>query len=372
MVVTRSPLVRARLMPSPHTRRGTMSEINDGLSSGVERIIRRVDPADNQDVRARLQTSRLDDLERAVESGVRLSRAQDVDLTEIVHEVTASQFRIFAAILACERAGHPRERILSVVAPIRELGARSPLMRRLQTWPRGYPGDFETIESICSAANRVAPADIMAFVFEEFALRCAPAQQHRNKVYEQARLLMETFRTEAEPRVLSIASGPSHDVRSVAHLLGSSGKLILNDADPDALEFARQHLRSVESICEYVPGNIFRAYKKIAAKGACDLVLAGGLFDYLNDRLAERLIQIVLEHLVKPGGRFFFTNIGRGNPYRILMEYILDWPLIERDTKDIERLCQSSSAHVEQLKVSKDAMGLALMVEVSVGKAVTA
>jgi SAM-dependent methyltransferase len=339
-----------------------MSEVDNGLAP--EGLKRRADLADIWDARRRFRASALDDLERAVEGCVRLSQTEVVDLTQIFHEITASQFRILAAILACERAGHPRERILSTVAPIRALGARSPLMRRMQTWPRGYPGDFETIEAMCDAGNRVPPSDLMSFVFQEFALRCAPVQQHRNKVHEQARLLVETFRTEAEPRVLSIASGPSHDVRSVVHALGDRGRLVLNDADPDALCFAATHLGSIASICEYVPGNVFRVYKKLAARGPYDLVLAGGLFDYLNDRLAEHLVQIVATHLVKPGGRFFFTNIARGNPYRTLMEYLVDWPLIERDAKDLERLCHAAGVVAEHVKISKDAMDLALMVEV--------
>jgi hypothetical protein len=46
--------------------------------------------------------------------------------------------------------GVPPGRILQLVARAREVHARSPFVRRLQSWPRGYPGDFETVEYLLS------------------------------------------------------------------------------------------------------------------------------------------------------------------------------------------------------------------------------
>lgn len=37
------------------------------------------------------------------------------------------------------------------------LHSRSPFISRLQSWPRGYPGDFETIESLVQQINRATP-----------------------------------------------------------------------------------------------------------------------------------------------------------------------------------------------------------------------
>jgi hypothetical protein len=66
-----------------------------------------------------------------------------------------------AEIARAEHAGLTREQIREIVAPVREIFARSPFVRRAQVWPRGYPGDFETIEQLASQANR-APEGTVA------------------------------------------------------------------------------------------------------------------------------------------------------------------------------------------------------------------
>ena len=41
-------------------------------------------------------------------------------------------------------------------APARLIHGKSPFIRRAQIWPRGYPGDFETIEYLVHPINRAA------------------------------------------------------------------------------------------------------------------------------------------------------------------------------------------------------------------------
>jgi hypothetical protein len=54
-----------------------------------------------------------------------------------------------AEIARAEQAALTPEQIREMVAPVREIFARSPFVRRAQIWPRSYPGDFETIEQVC-------------------------------------------------------------------------------------------------------------------------------------------------------------------------------------------------------------------------------
>jgi hypothetical protein len=73
----------------------------------------------------------------------------------------ALYYGLGADIARAEHAGLTREEIREIVAPVREIFARSPFVRRAQVWPRGYPGDFETIEQLVSQANR-APEGTLA------------------------------------------------------------------------------------------------------------------------------------------------------------------------------------------------------------------
>ena len=70
-------------------------------------------------------------------------------------------------------------------------------MHRLQAWPRGYPGDFETVEWLCDARNRAEPGTV-PWALEQCSLQSPLAQQHRNKVGLQGRAILATLDGEAE------------------------------------------------------------------------------------------------------------------------------------------------------------------------------
>jgi extracellular factor (EF) 3-hydroxypalmitic acid methyl ester biosynthesis protein len=261
----------------------------------------------------------------------------------------------------------PSEGIDGRLKVARRLLASSPLAWRLQNWPRGYPGDFETIEMMCRADS----ADLLqgtARYVEEWALNCPPVQQHRNKIRRQAALMMETLlgaSAAAPAKVLSIACGPSRDVRLLAPLASVyHGEIWLNDGDADALAFSAAKLDAIPIRCHFHHGNIFRVYKALAADGPFDLVLAGGLFDYLTDRQASHLIKRVDELLLRPGGRFFFTNIIAGHGYRGCLEHLVSWQLIERRPEDVLKLCDAAGVTANRVDVTTDETGLALLVTV--------
>jgi hypothetical protein len=99
--------------------------------------------------------------------------------------------------------------------------------------------------------------------------------------------------------------------------------------------------------------------------GEFDLVLAGGLFDYLEDRHAIHLIRTIYHRQLRDGGTFFFTNIARGNPFRCLIEYMGDWSLLERSEEDILQLCRQAGVPSESVTMRMDESGLALLVDVT-------
>ncbi len=97
---------------------------------------------------------------------------------------------------------------------------------------------------------------------------------------------------------------------------------------------------------------------------AFDLVLAGGLVDYLEERTATLLIQLAVR-APSPGGVFYFTNIAAGNPYRPLIEYFGNSNLIEPTEEDIYRYCQNAGFSRGNVTIRRDETGLALLVEMA-------
>lgn len=302
------------------------------------------------------------ELQRQVHAFMALEHGQRNE-PELYHHVLAVIYRICATIAECEAADLTREEIVRILEPVRGVHARSPFVARLQQWPRGYAGDFETVEYLLAGTNHAE--DPMARACEAYALTRSIAQQHRNKVHHQAARLLRTMQAApGRSRIASIACGSCPDLRSLLPLLPAmAGEVWLNDLDPDALRFSQSELRTIESHCQYRQADALTFARRLP-RASFDLVLAGGLYDYLDDRVASLLIQMA-DRALAPGGTFFFTNIATGNPYRTMIEYLGDWTLIERSEEDVYRLCAAAGIGRGNVSIRRDESGLALLVEVT-------
>lgn len=304
----------------------------------------------------------VEELQRHVADFMKLEQGAVAE-AELYHRLLSVVHQICAAILTCEAAELTRDEIVHILEPVRRVHARSPFVARLQQWPRGYPGDFETVEYLVAGANHAQ--DLLARSCEAYALSRAIAQQHRNKVQHQAARIVRTM--QAHPgasRIASIACGSCPDLRSIRdHLPALTGEIWLNDLDPGALQFSRDALGSISERCHFVEGDALTAARRLP-RGVFDLVLSGGLFDYLDDRSAALLIQMAYR-LLAEGGVFFFTNIAAGNPYRTLIEYFGNWTLIERTEEQIYQLCEQARIGRGNVSIRREETGLALIIEVT-------
>jgi SAM-dependent methyltransferase len=235
---------------------------------------------------------------------------------QLHHSALSALHGICAAILRAEERGCSRSDIVDVLRPVREIHARSPFVSRLQAWPRGYPGDFETVERICRGEN-TAPEDAgVAIHCESYALNFPIAQQHRNKVRHQAQQIARAVYANRKARILAIACGGAPDFRELLPLLRRSrAEIHLNDADPAALAFAREKLDSIRGKCRWHEGNALELFRHWRRLPPFDLILAGGLFDYLKPKPATFLLHQAHQQLAE-GGTLFFTNIAVGGRAR--------------------------------------------------------
>jgi extracellular factor (EF) 3-hydroxypalmitic acid methyl ester biosynthesis protein len=167
-------------------------------------------------------------------------------------------------------------------------------------------------------------------------------------------------------RVLVLACGGCADVQRVLPFITSvAGELYLNDADPAALEYSRAALAPIAGRCTFLPGNALRVAKRLEREERFDLVVAGGLFDYLPEKHAVYLLSTIHDGLLAAGGTLFFTNIAEGNPYRPLIEYFGDWFLIERTEETLRGYCRAAGIPAQSVAVTREETGLAYLVEIT-------
>lgn len=271
------------------------------------------------------------------------------------------------SIDSAKKAGTPREVILSNIGKAWDLHSRSPFISRRQTWPRGYPGDFETIEYLIRQINQATPGT-GEYWLEYLALNSPIAQQHRNKVVRQAREILSVCQAatpEHPARILIIAAGSSPDLQSIQPMIENCpAQFVLNDADENAMEFSLNKLDRIRDKITPVVGNVLAVQKKLAAHGPFDLVVAGGLFDYLDERQVTLLLRTIWSRLLKPDGRLFFTNISTFNPYRTWIEYLANWRLIERTQADIQHLVADACGSEARVQLLKDPTEITWLVAV--------
>jgi len=249
---------------------------------------------------------------------------------------------------------------------IRQIQYRSPFLRRMQDWPLGYQGDYLTIEKICTIENK-SKKGTLEFLNADYALKGQITQQHRNKINIQSLAIVESVVSSKKAKVLLYAAGGAFDLRKIQQILEyqKDYQIIINDLDADALQFAKERLspKILENI-EFVNNNIISQVRKIAREiEAYDLILFGGIFDYLTDKQIKFILTNSYKNL-KRGGKLMFTNININNPYKYYMEYWGDWELIERSQQQNKQMCLDAGIPQETIYQYLEETGLTNIVEV--------
>jgi len=176
-------------------------------------------------------------------------------------------------------------------------------------------------------------------------------------------MVRRVISTSPAAKILVVACGSAADVRqNMAEIAATEARIVLNDIDDGALAFCKTELSSVVTHCEFVRGNALSNITKLARLGPFDLILCGGLFDYLTDKQIPFFLQKAYEKLLAPKGMLFFTNIADGNPFRTMIEHFGAWYLRERTQDEIRQLTEVVPRRCNVVDPT-DGSGLAHLVE---------
>ncbi len=296
----------------------------------------------------------------------KLEAAPPTDPVVAYSQASSALYQINHLARTLEICNYPPNQIVEIFTRIRRIMATSPLGNHMQNWPSGYHGDFEAVEYIASGINR-ASTGTLAFGLEQAMLHSGIVQQHRYKLRRQSEAFSRALiHHRRSPRMLTLGCGGCRDLLPLLHeLTHFQGELILNDIDPAALAFAGKRLSPSTTRYQPLRANVLSAIRILRHDKRFNLVVAGGLFDYIPDRLLKLILETVYHQLLAPGGEFFFTNIADGNLFRPLMSYAVNWQLIERSEVEIHRLCHESAIPEELVHIERDESQLTLIVRLN-------
>lgn len=254
---------------------------------------------------------------------------------------------------------------------------RSPFVHRTLTKPLGYAGDYEMVNQILGE-KRKGPNTYFQIINACF-LSGYLAQAHRNRVTILADFLMEQGRqalaTGRKRKILNIGCGPAAEIQRFCQEFERPEMLEfkLVDFNAETLSYTEKKIgaairgRGLEVDIEYVHQSVHDLIKrnvKVSPEEAFDAVYCAGLFDYLSDKVCNRLLAYFSSQSM-PGGRILFTNVHSKNPERhFVMEHVLEWFLIYRDEEDMERI--SLQTDMQVLKTYVDDTGVNVFAEAEV------
>ncbi len=238
---------------------------------------------------------------------------------------------------------------------------------RYYTKPRGYAGDYQTIEMIYK--NSPAGVGRVGRLLDSSMLNIAAAKAIRNRRHLLAGEILSAFGAAAkEFHVASLACGPAREIFDVFERADDRGRLHVSCIDVDREALAHVDARSRElKLGDRV--RTFHANLIHLATGRQeldlppqDLIYSAGLTDYFSDELAVTLIDWIHDRL-RPGGRVLLGNFHPRNPSRGLMDHVLDWRLTYRDEAAMNQLFLASKFAQPASRILFEAEGISLFAE---------
>ena len=219
----------------------------------------------------------------------------------------------------------------------------SPMFDRAYTKPRGYAGDYETMEMIY--ANEPKGENALGVFVDQWVLekRMARAVRNRRKLLTEA--IIDTYKqwdSDDYMPVTSLASGSAREVFDVFSAVDKPKiKLTCTDIDPEVHTFAGAIAADVGAVenTVFLQDNIL---KLIRGSGKSvlppqQLIYAVGLVDYLRDRQVITMLNWAYEHL-RLGGKVIIGQFHPSSPDKPFMDHVLDWSLYYRSEDEMRAL----------------------------------
>lgn len=203
--------------------------------------------------------------------------------------------------------------------------------------PYGYAGDYRIIDDIYLNQPTTTGFDrLWDNYFQQLAASCATRE--RKEDFKKIIVDFVKNRKNKPIRIMNLASGPAREIKEILdndeEVLFSKAIFDCYDLDENALEYARQLIGRPQTV-NFIRKNAIRvALKKDIASEISwdyDLIYCSGLFDYLDKKIAVRLVSN-LKKLIKRGGILIIANAAEkfNNSSASWMEWVAEWYLIYR------------------------------------------
>lgn len=253
-------------------------------------------------------------------------------------------------------------------------------MNRAYTKPQGYAGDYRMME--LGQSHELSGESL----FQRFLLYYIQSSSLGQAIRDRANVALtaarETVALDRPVRILSLACGPAVELRRLiaeTERFEHPVEIILLDQDADALESCVTELNRIAAHRDDIHMISFRclhfSLKQILVpkKGSerelvnevlsdIDLVYSMGLFDYLEQPLAQKTARRLFK-MLSPNGHLLIGNLCRVPDSTWIMEYGLAWKLIYRNHDEMIDMGARISSNEGTIGVTADNTGNCLFLD---------
>lgn len=298
----------------------------------------------------------------------------------------ATRKELFGSTDDLIRLGHDLElmisnrRLVKVVQhlfreSIADLYRNNPFVKRCLEKPRGYPGDFQTLEEIYEypSTQRVVPYGPLDLYLLDHA-HCVRTRKDKimTLIIEELTALKE--RMNQHILVVTIGSGPCREWLDMPEDCLTNAKrtvdLVCVDRDDQALTFAKSSLSAHgllhstqltrQSMLDFlrrgIDSEIIRGMKP-------HLIYSVGIADYCHNEMLKGII-CRAANMLREGGQMIFTHKDRARFKVVPSAWLCDWKFVPRSEDEFRTLLRHALSSVDgaySLNIGRDTSGQVLV-----------
>lgn len=243
---------------------------------------------------------------------------------------------------------------LCVEHPISKLIFQDPCTFRSYSKPEGYAGDAHLIDFIYRLSTFSNGTSSLGRQLFTANTSSSSTESVRWRASHLADLIEETFENKGSRiKVLSVASGRCRELSLVADAPSKIERFVCLDQDEVSNEIVRKN--HPEKFMYVHDESILFLLKNGLGTQTFDFIYSAGLFDYLEPRVASKLIQSLYRNLDE-SGHMLIPNFAPGLLEQGYMETYMDWKLIYRTEEEMMELAELAGISADKVSLYRDPM----------------
>jgi CheY-like chemotaxis protein/SAM-dependent methyltransferase len=224
----------------------------------------------------------------------------------------------------------------------------SEINRRIYDKPLGYPGDYSVMNYLYDYHGDKAYLGESSYekLINNYtcSISISVATNARKDFLKE--MILETMKQNKKNCIVSIGSGPARELLETLEedRLSNEVEFKCLDMESEALGYVRSALEGIAPAkrrllaISYIHRDITALLRDVNLKKELrggQLIYVSGVYDYLSDRMAQRLVEELFS-LLEPNGRLIICNISsEHHRLRAYYEFFGNWTLVYRTKKEM-------------------------------------